>query len=75
MKLLIKTKVVSTLPHLVDQRAQNLRQNDGTFWFRGRPIEVFLLLLGKIVVEKKLTELPAVTTLVTEDKGGHRFIS
>jgi len=75
MKLLIKTKVVSTLPHLVDQRAQNLRQNDGTFWFRGRPIEVFFVVVRKTVVEKKLTELPAVTTLVTEDKGGHRFIS
>ena len=35
----------------------------------------FFVVVRKTVVEKKLTELPAVTTLVTEDKGGHRFIS
>jgi len=47
MKLLIITKVVSTLPHLVDQKAQTLRQNNGTFWFMERPIEVCLFFVGK----------------------------
>jgi len=43
MKQLIITKVVSTLPHLVDQRAQNLRQNDDTFGLGGGQSKFFLL--------------------------------